>query len=282
MNKQEPSELVKYSEPVIERLAEHKILLIRGHKVMLDADLAALYGVETKNLNKAVKRNLERFPSDFMFQLTLEETLALRFQFGTSKEGRGGRRYLPYAFTEQGVSMLSSVLNSPRAIQVNIAIMRAFVKLRELLATHADLARKLAAMEKKHDQQFKIVFDAIRQMMQPPTAGQKKQIGFAAPDVIKPATKKSHLFLRCPVIQASAAGLSAWLEPGGIGLLFKRVAPGGLAWPRQSRAGSPPGGADGQRRGDGGHSAGGGCRLAICGNRDSPASAGRRHNVRYV
>jgi hypothetical protein len=189
MNKQEPSELVKYSEPVIEQRVEHKILLIRGHKVMLDADLATLYEVETKNLNKAVKRNLERFPADFMFQLTLEETLALRFQFGTSKEGHGGRRYLPYAFTEQGVSMLSSVLNSPRAIQVNIAIMRAFVKLRQLLSTHADLARKLEEMEKRYDHQFKAVFEAIHQLMLPPTKP-AKPIGFTSPAHTKPSRKK--------------------------------------------------------------------------------------------
>lgn len=157
---------------------EQKIYLIRGIKIMLDSDLAELYGVETFNLNKAVKRNIDRFPSDFMFQLTKEEANSLRFHIGMSKTGgRGGRRYLPYAFTEQGVAMLSSVLNSKRAVQVNIAIMRAFVKLREMLATHKDLARKLNEMEKKYDTQFKVVFDAIRQLMTPPEP-KHKRIGF--------------------------------------------------------------------------------------------------------
>jgi len=145
---------------------------------MLDSDLAQLYGVETFNLNKAVKRNIDRFPNDFMFQLTKEEADSLRFQIGMSKTiGRGGRRYLPYAFTEQGVAMLSSVLNSKRAVQVNIAIIRAFVKLREMLATHKDLARKLEEMEKKYDAQFNVVFDAIRQLMTPP-GKHKRKIGF--------------------------------------------------------------------------------------------------------
>lgn len=157
---------------------EKKILLIRGEKVMLDSDLAMLYEVETFNLNKAVKRNIDRFPEDFMFRLTKEEAVSLRFQIGISKtEGRGGRRYLPYVFTEQGVAMLSSVLNSERAVRVNIAIMRAFVKLREMLSTHKDLARKLADMEKKYDAQFKVVFDAIRQLMSP-TLPKKGKIGF--------------------------------------------------------------------------------------------------------
>lgn len=157
---------------------ERKIYLIRGHKVMLDSDLAELYGVETFNLNKAVKRNIDRFPLDFMFQLTKGEAESLRFQIGMSKiSGRGGRRYLPYAFTEQGVAMLSSVLKSKRAVQVNIAIMRAFVKFRQMLAAHKDLARKLNQMEKKYDTQFKVVFDAIRQLMTPPESKRRK-IGF--------------------------------------------------------------------------------------------------------
>ncbi len=154
---------------------EKKILMIRGQKVMLDVDLAAIYGVTTKRLNEQVRRNLRRFPSDFMFQLTSEEAESLRSQFATSK--RGGRRYLPYVFTEQGVAMLSSVLNSERAIEVNILIMRAFVKLREILSTHKDLAKKLEDMEKKYDAQFKVVFDAIRQLMTPPEPKEKK-IGF--------------------------------------------------------------------------------------------------------
>lgn len=157
---------------------EQAILLVRGQKVMLDSDLAALYGVETWNLNKAVKRNLDRFPADFMFQLTAAEAERLRFQIGSSKTGRGGRRYLPYVFTEQGVAMLSSVLRSPRAVQVNIDIMRAFVRLRELLATHKELARKLEELEQKYDAQFKIVFDAIRQIMAAPTDAPKRRIGF--------------------------------------------------------------------------------------------------------
>jgi len=156
---------------------ERRILLIRGQKVMLDADLAELYGVPTKSLNLAVKRNAERFPEDFMFQLTGDEAAGLRFRFETSKSGRGGRRYHPYVFTEQGVAMLSSVLRSLRAVQVNIAIMRTFVRLREMLLSHADLARKLAALENKYDAQFKVVFDAIRELMQPPTAP-RREIGF--------------------------------------------------------------------------------------------------------
>ncbi|MBC8418775.1 MAG: ORF6N domain-containing protein [Desulfobacterales bacterium] len=158
-------------------LIEQAILLIRGQKVLLDADLAQLYGVETKILNKAVKRNLDRFPEDFMFQLTTEEVETLRFQTGTSKRQRGGRRYLPYAFTEQGVAMLSGVLNSPTAVRVNIEIMRAFVRLRRLLAAHTELAKKLSEMEKKYDKQFKVVFDAIRALMAPPEKPRKK-IGF--------------------------------------------------------------------------------------------------------
>jgi phage regulator Rha-like protein len=159
---------------------ERSILLIRGQKVMLDIDLASLYGVETGALVRAVKRNRDRFPTDFMFQLTKEEFDSLRCQIGTSKTaGRGGRRYPPYAFTEQGVAMLSGVLRSKRAVQVNIAIMRAFVRLREILATHKDLARKLEAMERKYDEQFRGVFEAIRQLMEPPEP-KTGRIGFHA------------------------------------------------------------------------------------------------------
>ena len=157
---------------------EKCILLLRGQKVILDKDLAALYGVSTKNLNKAVSRNLDRFPDDFMFQLDLQEVINLKFQFGTSSWG--GTRKLPRAFTEQGVAMLSSVLNSKRAVQVNIEIMRAFVKLRELLSSHKDLALKLAEMEKKYDSQFKVVFDAIRELMTPIEPPSKPRIGFRA------------------------------------------------------------------------------------------------------
>ena len=160
----------------VERIAQ-SILLIRNQKVMLDADLAALYGVETKVLVQAVKRNIDRFPADFMFQLTKQEFDDLRSQIVTSSWG--GRRYPPYAFTEQGVSMLSSVLRSKRAIQVNIEIMRAFVQLRRMLASQADLARKFAALEKKYDAQFKVVFDAIRELMAPPDPKKKREIGFS-------------------------------------------------------------------------------------------------------
>lgn len=158
---------------------ERAILVIRGHKVMLDTDLAALYEVPTRRLNEAVKRNLKRFPPDFMFQLSEEEAERLRSQFATSK-GRGGRRYLPYVFTEFGVAMLSSVLNSDRAILVNIEIMRVFGRLRQLLASHADLLRRLDEMEKKYDHQFRVVFEAIRELMAPPDEPPKERMGFQA------------------------------------------------------------------------------------------------------
>jgi hypothetical protein len=157
-----------------------RIHLIRGQKVMLDAELAELYGVGTKILNKAVQRNPSRFPVDFMFQLTLQEVANLRFQFGTSSSGYGGRRYRPYAFTEQGVAMLSSVLNSERAVQVNILIVRAFVQLRTLLASHRELAAKLGELERKlegHDVAIRNLFDAIRAMVADPP-GPKRLIGF--------------------------------------------------------------------------------------------------------
>lgn len=156
---------------------ERKIYLIRGHKVMLDNDLAALYEVETKVLLQAVKRNIQRFPEDFMFQLNDQEFMNLKSQFVTSSSGHGGRRYLPYVLTEQGVAMLSSVLKSERAVQVNIAIMRTFVKLRQMLVSDVELARKLATMENKYDSQFKVVFDAIRELMRPPET-KKRKIGF--------------------------------------------------------------------------------------------------------
>jgi len=159
-------------------MIEKKILLIRGEKVMLDAALAELYGVATKVLLQSVKRNIKRFPSDFMFQLNYQEVAALRSQIVTSNIGRGGRRYQPYVFTEQGVAMLSSVLNSKRAVKVNIEIMRAFVRLRQMLSSNAELARKLDALEKKYDEQFKVVFDAIRELMTPPTSVKKGKIGF--------------------------------------------------------------------------------------------------------
>lgn len=151
---------------------------------MLDRDLALLYEVETKVLNRAVKRNLLRFPLDFMFQLTPEEAENLRCQIGTSKKGRGGRRYLPYVFTEQGVAMLSTVLNSERAILVNIEIMRAFVKLRQMLASNAELSRRLDELETKYDKQFKVVFEAIRQLMAEPVR-KREEIGFRSRSVKK-------------------------------------------------------------------------------------------------
>ena len=157
-------------------IIEKKILLIRGEKVMLDADLAELYGVEVKHLKRQVRRNIDRFTEDFMIQLSKEEYDSLRRHFGTLKRGAHSK-YLPYAFTEQGVAMLSSVLNSERAIKVNIEIMRAFVRLRRMLASHAELARKLDALEKKYDAQFRVVFDAIRELMKPPEP-KKRQIGF--------------------------------------------------------------------------------------------------------
>jgi hypothetical protein len=165
----------------LERI-ERVILVIRGHRVLLDADLAVLYEVETKALNRAVKRNADRFPADFMFRLTAEEANLLRFHSGTldknEKPGRGQhRKYLPHAFTEQGVAMLSSVLRSPRAVQVNIEIMRTFVRLRQMLQQNTELAKKLAALEKKYDAQFRVVFDAIRELMTPP-AKSKRRIGF--------------------------------------------------------------------------------------------------------
>jgi len=166
---------------------QQAIYQIRAQKVILDRDLAALYGVSTGNLNKAVIRNLDRFPSDFMFQLTEDEFKNLKFHFGTSSWG--GTRKLPRAFTEQGIAMLSGVLKSKRAVHVNIAIMRTFVQLRRMLATHADVARKLAEMEKKYDRQFQVVFDAIREIMRPPTPP-RKEIGFKVKEKTKAYGRK--------------------------------------------------------------------------------------------
>jgi hypothetical protein len=169
--------MTEHSIVAAERI-QRAILVLRGHKVMLDADLATLYEVETRALIQAVKRNVERFPDDFMFQLTADEFERLKSQSVIpTPSGRGGRRVAPYAFTEQGVAMLSSVLRSPRAVQVNIEIMRAFVLLRRMLQQNADLARKLAVLEQKYDSQFKVVFDAIRELMTPP-AEPKRRIGF--------------------------------------------------------------------------------------------------------
>ncbi len=162
-------------------LVERKIYVVRGQKVMLDNDLALLYGVTTKRLNEQVKRNISRFPEDFMFQLTTDELDNLRSQIATSSlKSYGGRRYMPYVFTEQGVAMLSGVLNSERAVQVNIGIMRAFVNMRKMLSTNEEVSKKLADIEDKlgnHDEHFKKVFTAIRLLMNPPSKSDK-QIGF--------------------------------------------------------------------------------------------------------
>lgn len=173
------------------QLIERRIYLIRGHKVMLDFDLAELYGVPTKRLNQQVNRNKKRFPEDFMFRLTKDEAeflrshfaisdIGLRSQFATSKSKRGGRRYLPYAFTEQGVAMLSSVLHSDQAIEVNIAVMRAFVRLRQMLETNEELNRQFAAVIRKlstHDKYFRVVFDELKKLTEKPRS-RSRQIGF--------------------------------------------------------------------------------------------------------
>ena len=162
----------KSTNSVPVEIIQNRIYLVRGQRVMFDRDLAGLYGVTTGNLNKTVKRNIERFPSDFMFQLTRREADSLVFQSGRSKEGRGGSRYLPFAFTEQGVAMLSSVLRSKSAVQVNIQIMRVFTKLREMMLAHKDLARKIEDLERKfqekfhdHDQKIMLVFNAIKELL---------------------------------------------------------------------------------------------------------------------
>jgi len=157
------------------------ILTVRGHKVMLDSDLAALYGVPTKRFNEAVKRNADRFPEDFMFQLSKEEFEALRSQNATSNGGRGGRRYAPLVFTEHGALMAANVLNSPRAVLTSIAVVRAFLRLRGLALSVEQLARRVASIESRYDDQFKVVFDAIRQLLAPPDPP-RKRIGFHADD----------------------------------------------------------------------------------------------------
>ena len=149
---------------------------------MFDSDLAELYGVTVIRLNEQVKRNRDRFPGDFMFQLTNEEFQSLRSQFAISKLGRGGRRYLPYAFTEHGAVMLASVLNSPAAVAASLQVVRAFVRLRGILVEHKELARKIDALELKYDSQFKVVFETIRQMLEPPPPSKKRPIGFTSED----------------------------------------------------------------------------------------------------
>jgi hypothetical protein len=162
-----------------QEIIQNKIFTIRDKKIMFDKDLATLYGVETKALNQAVKRNIERFPADFMFQLTREEAASLRSRFVTLKRGQH-LKYAPYAFTEHGILMLSSVLNSKRAVQVNIQIMRVFTKLRTMMTVHQDLKKKINGMERKYDHQFKAVFEAIRQLMAPEPDKKKVPIGFRA------------------------------------------------------------------------------------------------------
>jgi hypothetical protein len=168
---------------------DRRIVIVRGHRVLLDADLARLYGVEVKSLNQAVRRNRERFPADFMFRLTAQELRSLRSQIvtlndaGNGSRGRGRHtKYPPYAFTEQGVAMLSSVLRSERAVQVNVEIMRAFVRLRGLVARDQELSRRLDRLESKYDRHFKVVFDAIRELMTPLQPAPKRRIGFVSTD----------------------------------------------------------------------------------------------------
>ncbi len=163
----------------LERITQ-AILVVRGQRAILDADLADLYGVTVKSLLQAVRRNHNRFPVDFMFQLDKQEVANLRSQLVTSRWG--GRRYTPYAFTEQGVAMLSSVLRSERAVRVNIEIMRAFVRLRRILASNVELARKLNELEAKYDTQFKVVFDTIRELMTAPSRSPRRRIGFVSSD----------------------------------------------------------------------------------------------------
>lgn len=170
------------NNPVVVEMLSHRIHFIRGQKVMLDADLAELYGVTTKRLNEQVKRNLDRFPSDFMFQLDDEEHAALRSQFATSNTGRGGRRYPPHAFTERGAIMAATVLNSTKAIEMSVFVVRAFIQLREMLSTHKDLAVKLEALERTiftHDQAIAGLINAIRELMRTPDT-QGRPIGFTA------------------------------------------------------------------------------------------------------
>jgi hypothetical protein len=168
---------MKHIVPSLQIIEEH-ILMIRGHRVMLDSHLAGLYGVTTAALNQAVSRNKDRFPEDFSFHVTDSEFQNLISQSVISNAGRGGRRKLPRVFTQEGVAMLSGVLHSKRAVQVNIGIMRAFVKMREAMIAHKDLSRRLNDMERKYDKQFRAVFDALRELMEPPPAPSRKSIGF--------------------------------------------------------------------------------------------------------
>jgi len=168
----------------VERI-ERSILIVRGHKVILDADLAAIYGVTTARLNQQVRRNIQRFPADFAFLLSKNEFADLKLHFATSSSGWGGRRKPPFAFTEHGAVMAASVLNTPIAVEASVEVVRTFVRLRQMLASHKTLARRLDELERKYDAQFKVVFDAIRQLMRPPTPAEKKRrIGFAADQAV--------------------------------------------------------------------------------------------------
>jgi hypothetical protein len=174
--------MAKGTELILVEQIEPSILSIRGQKVILDKDLAQLYGVTTKRLNQQVLRNKHRFPSDFMFQVSAAEQTDLRLQTATSKMGRGGRRYRPYAFTEHGALMVASVLNTPRAVEVSVFVVRAFVKLRQMVATHKELAQKLGELERKvggHDDAIRSLVAAIRQLMTPPPEPKRGKIGFA-------------------------------------------------------------------------------------------------------
>ena len=168
-------------ELIPQEIIEKKIFLVRGQRVMLDNDLAHIYGVTTTRLNQQVKRNLDRFPKDFMFQLTKKEFESLMLQFATSNKGRGGRRKPPYVFTEHGAIMLASVLNTAIAVRASIQVVRAFVRLREILSTHKKLAYKLSELERKiekHDEEIHSIFEAIRQLMAPVAERSKPRIGF--------------------------------------------------------------------------------------------------------
>jgi len=173
----------KKAKPLIpDQRIERSILLLRGQRVILDADLAVLYGVTTTRLNQQVRRNIDRFPEDFAFLLTKEEFDDLKLHFATSSSGWGGRRKPPLAFTEHGALMAANVLKTPTAVSTSVQVVRAFVRLREMLASHKDLARRLNELEKKYDAPFKVVFDAIRQLMVPPPPARKRRIGFRVDD----------------------------------------------------------------------------------------------------
>lgn len=185
--------LMTKRKAIVGRTVENRILFVRGHKVLLDSDLAELYGVSVKRLNEQVKRNRERFPDDFMFRLTADEFEALRSQIATSKKSRGGRRHLPFAFSEHGAIMVASVLNSRRAVEMSVFVVRAFVRLREILGAHKQLATKVSELERRlgtHDERIQEVIEAIRELMEIPEKPQK-QIGFRSGQPEKPKALKA-------------------------------------------------------------------------------------------